>query len=96
MDVAASPGLPSVLSTVLSTIGHAKALRRKGRDPMMSTVLSTIGHAKVEGHAKEGEPAASTPWSPEVRREFEQKAREMRLYAAGLEVLDGRYLRRCE
>jgi hypothetical protein len=68
LDVAASPGLPSVLSTVLSTIGHAK----------------------------EGEPAASTPWSPEVRREFEQKAREMRLYAAGLEVLDGRYLRRCE
>jgi hypothetical protein len=41
------------------------------------------------GHAKEGEEVASTAWSPEIRREFEKSAREMRLYAARLKVLNG-------
>ena len=38
------------------------------------------------------EEVASTPWSTEVRREFEESALELRLYAARLEVLDGRNL----
>ncbi len=58
--------------------------------PDLASVLSSVGHAKVEGHAKKGEAVASTPWSPELRRDFEESAREMRLYAARLEVLDGR------
>ena len=32
---------------------------------------------------------ALTPLSPEIVREGEERARELRLYAAGLEVLDG-------
>ena len=50
----------------------------------------------MEGHAKEGEQVASTPWSPEVRREFEESAREMRLYASRLGVLDDRNLGKWE
>ena len=41
-----------------------------------------------------GEEVASTPLSPEIVREGEERARELRLYAARLEVLDSRSLGR--
>jgi hypothetical protein len=41
-----------------------------------------------------GEQVASTPLSAEIVREGEERARELRLYAARLEVLDGRNLGR--
>ena len=43
-----------------------------------------------------GEQVASTPLSPEIVRQGEERARELRLYAARLEVLDGRNLGRWE
>jgi hypothetical protein len=48
------------------------------------------------GHAKEGEEVAETPWSPEMVREGEERARELRLYAARLEALDGHHSGRWE
>ena len=56
----------------------------------LSAVLSAEALAKVEGHAKEGEQVAATPLSPEIVAAGEERARELRLYAARLEVLDGR------
>ena len=41
-----------------------------------------------------GEKVESKPLSAEIVREGEERAREMRLYAARLEVLDGRNLGR--
>jgi hypothetical protein len=46
------------------------------------------------GHAKEDEQVASTPLSPEIVAAGQERAREMRLYAARLEVLDGRNMAR--
>jgi hypothetical protein len=48
------------------------------------------------GHAKEDEQVPSTPLSPEIVAAGEERARELRLYAARLEVLDGRNLGRWE
>ena len=39
-----------------------------------------------------GEQVTSTPLSPEILRDGEERARELRLYAARLEVLDGHNL----
>jgi hypothetical protein len=39
-------------------------------------------------HASFGEQVAETPSSPEVVREGEQRARELQLYAARLEVVN--------
>jgi hypothetical protein len=41
-----------------------------------------------------GETVAETPLSPEIVGEGEERARELRLYAARLEMLDGRHLGR--
>lgn len=43
-----------------------------------------------------GEEVASTPLSPAIVLEGEERGRELRLYAARLEVLDGRNLGRWE
>jgi hypothetical protein len=49
---------------------------------------------KVEGHAKAYKKVAETPLSPEIVAAGQERARELRLYAARLEVLDGRNLGR--
>jgi hypothetical protein len=43
-----------------------------------------------------GETVAETPLSPEIVAAGQERARELRLYAARLEVLDGRNLGRWE
>ena len=60
----------------------------------LSAVLSTGGPAKAEGPANEHEQVASTPLSPETVRDAEERARELRLYAARLDLLHGRNLGR--
>ena len=68
--------------------------------PVMRTVLdrgeSFNGWPVWAVPASFGEKVASTPLSPEIVRQGEERARELRLYAARLEVLDGRNLGRWE
>ena len=77
-----------------------KAQRMIEERPVTRTVLdqgeSFNGWPVWAVPASFGEQVASTPLSPEIVREGEERAREMRLYAARLEVLDGRNLGRWE
>jgi hypothetical protein len=66
--------------------------------PVNRTVL--VGDESFNGWpvwavpASFGEQVISTPLSPEIVAAAEERAQELRLYAACLEVLDGRNLRR--
>jgi hypothetical protein len=56
------------------------------------TMPASFGLPAV-GHAKEGEQVASTPLSPEMVAAGEERARELRLFAARLEVVNGHVVR---
>jgi hypothetical protein len=78
-------------------VARDKAERLIEKLPVNRTVL--VGNETINDYwpvldvaASPDQEVASTPWSPEVRRQFDEKAREMRLYAARLEVLEGRNL----
>ena len=76
--------------------GRAELLPIKKTGETVSVGFPASFGLSAVGCAKADEQVAATPLSPEIVAAGEERAREMRLYAARLEVLDGRNLGRWE